>query len=264
MSDNQLPVALYPSLTGLDTCKNIQKYIEEQVKITCPLIGHPTKNSEVTDEYIILNYGSGYLKSKALSRPNVLNRPAYVRNAIDKTKTFELLNQHEVPSLEWTTSVLQAGLWLISGYKVCQRHQSKGYDGHGLELISSPTQLKTGAKLWTKFQPSCREWRVNVWKDLVLGGQKKVEATGKIILDQNIRTGSNGWGFQLTPDVTKSVKLAAVQAVKALGLDFGGVDILEDGNGLVYVLEVNTAPELTPHLVMKVAETLLWEAGYDV
>lgn len=36
----------------------------------------------------------------------------------------------------------------------------------------------------------------------------------------------------------------AIKAMDVVGLDFGGVDVMEDANGRVYVLEVNSAPSL--------------------
>jgi D-alanine-D-alanine ligase-like ATP-grasp enzyme len=46
----------------------------------------------------------------------------------------------------------------------------------------------------------------------------------------------------------------SVEAVAALGLDFGAVDIIEDKEGNFYVLEINTAPGLEGHTVTSYAK----------
>jgi glutathione synthase/RimK-type ligase-like ATP-grasp enzyme len=44
------------------------------------------------------------------------------------------------------------------------------------------------------------------------------------------------------PDIARHE--AAINACKALGLDFGAVDLIQDIKGNYYVLEINTAPGL--------------------
>lgn len=55
----------------------------------------------------------------------------------------------------------------------------------------------------------------------------------------------------------RAVRRAAKAAVKALGLDFGAVDVLVDKDGNPYVLEVNTAPGLGGSLPQLYAKCML-------
>ena len=57
-----------------------------------------------------------------------------------------------------------------------------------------------------------------------------------------------------------------IKAMNALGLDFGAVDVVVTEDGTPYVLEVNTAPELTnsEHSAAKYARYFDWIGDYEV
>ena len=76
--------------------------------------------------------------------------------------------------------------------------------------------------------------------------------------DRIIRSNKRGWKFKgvaptKVPDDIKKVSLAAV---KALGLDFGAVDLVLDLEGNPYILEVNSAPGLEGTAFEKWTEAL--------
>lgn len=59
-----------------------------------------------------------------------------------------------------------------------------------------------------------------------------------------VRSRRNGWHLEHKSEPPKGVRTAAKTAVKALGYDFGAVDLLVREGGEVVVLEVNSAPAL--------------------
>lgn len=62
----------------------------------------------------------------------------------------------------------------------------------------------------------------------------------------------------------KKARTAAKQAVEAVGLDFGAVDILVDAHNSVFVLEVNSAPGIGGSLPKLYAETFIeWHTRKD-
>lgn len=78
--------------------------------------------------------------------------------------------------------------------------------------------------------------------------QKRKESEAEQTADQKlIRNRSNGWVFtrnDIDP-LPQDALTQAVNAVAALGLDFGAVDlVIGRDDELAYVLEVNTAPGL--------------------
>lgn len=95
---------------------------------------------------------------------------------------------------------------------------------------------------YTPYYRSSGEFRTWVYRNRHLGSYRKVLARP----DQFKRFGrnyKNGFVFERVEndDVPQPVKDRAVAAVRALGLDFGAVDML-DCNGSFKVLEVNAAP----------------------
>lgn len=94
-----------------------------------------------------------------------------------------------------------------------------------------------------------REYRVHVINDAVVAVQRKVWPRGKKKLnagDLKARNYNDGFVFQkekLEDLPTKDILDQAKRVIKALGLDFGGVDVIwNQQENKAYVLEVNTAP----------------------
>ena len=62
--------------------------------------------------------------------------------------------------------------------------------------------------------------------------------------DQIIKSNTRGWKFSQVKTVKKEMIEAAVNAVKAIGLDFGAVDCCLTADGNPFIIEVNTGPGL--------------------
>lgn len=173
------------------------------------------------------------------------NQPEAIRNASDKRRSFRLFNDHNVPTLRWTTSQGAADIWGRGGSRVYGRTAS-GMAGEGI-VVYEPNTAVGVHELYTEGFATKREFRVHV-----VGGKAVHTMEKKKVRDYEgtpdplVRSHRRGWVFcirNLDP-IPTTVQQAAVRAVQALGLDFGGVDIGLDVRNNVVVFEVNTAPGL--------------------
>ena len=109
------------------------------------------------------------------------------------------------------------------------------------------------APLYTQAVNNNGEYRVHVFDGEVILYQKKSrrvdEETGEVITAEgeaaDVRNLASNWIYR-TGNLNKldRVEDLAVEAIQALGLDFGAVDIIMNNDGDVFVLEINTAPGL--------------------
>ena len=205
----------------------------------------------------VLNWGCSDLPIQ-VRRAEVFNKEHSVDWAINKIKAFSRMTEGGVRTVPWTTDIAVARTWMEEGARVIGRTRVKGKDGEGLRECVDDLSLD-GCRLYTKFIRAEREYRINVVRTyraefhewLHEGAcQRKVPLDGfRGQLNPDIKTSSNGYGFKfVTQNIPFDVIRTANAAIDALGLDFGGVDVLWDGTQS-HVLEVNTAPQFTPRVI---------------
>lgn len=212
----------------------------------------------------VINWGSGALPVRCrLAR--VVNKDTSVYQAINKRLCLRILERTGVPCVEHTRDRAVAALWSrTAGDLVYARVLAQGHDGAGLVLVS-PGDNIPNARLYTRGVPIDQEYRVTCVSNRdgsysVLAGQRKVKHDDAERTTNNlVRTSSNGWGFKLINHeryLPQSVGHAAVGACRSLDLDFCGIDVVLLPDGSARVLEVNTAPELTPTVLRRLAAHL--------
>lgn len=205
---------------------------------------------------LILNWGCSFypfIENARSYYPLFLNHPDFVREAANKVDALIKMEQQQVSIIPFTSDKELAIRWIEEGSYVYERHTLTGHGGSGIRVVHSVDNLTAGTsvQLYTKGIPIRREYRVHVFDGKVI---KHVQKRRRLDADPNtisnfIRNHTQGWvfvknGFDYLPEVEEQ----AIKAVKALGLDFGAVDVItEKHTGNVYVLEVNTACGFDPN-----------------
>lgn len=177
----------------------------------------------------------------------VYNKPKAVAVAVDKLLTYQALQKAGVLIPEFSTNIEDAHQWVIDGGVVLCRTLLQASEGRGIFVAQKQVDIQP-AKVYTRYVRKKREYRVHVFQDKVIGSKRKIKRADTPVTDTFIRSHANGYRFVIDAanPLPKSCHDAAIAAVKALGLDFGGVDIawVEKGDR-AYVLEINCAPGLT-------------------
>tara|TARA_B100001063_G_scaffold227047_2_gene237157 strand:- start:5765 stop:6559 length:795 start_codon:yes stop_codon:yes gene_type:complete len=212
----------------------------------------------------VINWGCSELPDE-VKLCNVLNKPDAVAKASNKLSFFNAVRQFNNTSYDeyinipmFTTSKDEAQHWLDRGYKVVERHKLTGHSGEGIKIKQDGDVLED-CPLYVMYVKKKSEWRIHVLSGEVVDIQRK--ARDRSVPDEQVnwlvRNHANGFIFARNEDVEvpSQVLEQAVTTVKALGLDFGAVDIIynERGNE-AFVLEVNTAPGLTGSTLTGYAE----------
>jgi ribosomal protein S6--L-glutamate ligase len=171
----------------------------------------------------------------ALSVTNrVINSPESIFTCASKVKTSALLLKSGIRSPEtlFTSSKKLAGEFIGRLGKVVYK-PVYGYDGNGIHLITSPQELGDGPFYLQEYIRNDRDFRIFVIEGEAVGGIVRQSDT----LAHNIHQG----GIGKPVDISGEMNEIAGAAADAVGVDYGGVDLLEDGDRYT-VLEVNGTP----------------------
>ena len=184
---------------------------------------------------VVINWGMG--NPDVIGNARQINKLENVQLASNKLLTFRKLNQLgvSIPACYHSKSYMHPQKLYMA------RTTLTGHSGKGI-VVGTVEELPE-APLYTEFIPKIAEYRAIVVNGKVVDFKKKKRRRdydgdyGEYIWNH-----SSGYIFARNDfTVPPSAGSVAIDAVKALGLDFGAVDIIEDETNKLYVLEVNTA-----------------------
>ncbi len=200
------------------------------------LLDPRSERQRTTNHHHTLNWGCGWTR-----RHVDANQPSAVCNAVNKLRAFDLFRDHDVPHPSHTRLRATAQKWLTQGHRVYARETMEGERGRGITVVESGGQLPDVGTFVKGFLTQ-REFRIHVAFGKVIEVNEKKRRNGTDP-DPLVRS-SRDWVFcvyNLAP-YPEQLGDVSVDAINALGLDFGGVDIGLSADGSICVFEVNTAP----------------------
>ena len=219
-----------------------------------------TKNSKFVGDRkkIVINWGDSTPNDEVL-QCRIINNPHHIKYAVNKRKFLTLMEEKGVPApriVKYSDEALEQ-----YGYLYC-RTLVEGKAGKGIVIIKDK---ETGNQYRDKLMVTpafpnvplqyTTELRVHAGPNTILSVAQKMRRKGHPKKDEDhlIRTHSKGWvfvknGMTVSDSDKDAAYVVAKAAIKAIGLDFGGVDVVVY-NGGAKVLEVNTAPGIEGSVV---------------
>lgn len=208
----------------------------------------------------VINWGSS---SVHFSHPNMLNKAEAVRTATNKLAALTKMKAAGISVPDFTTDRSVVEGWLRDGYRAVARHKLSGHSGQGIQVVRPGEGAVPYAPLYTRYTKKDKEYRIHVFRGKVIDICEKRQRKGGSATESLIRTHANGWIFcRDGVNCPDSVQQMAIKAVAALGLDFGGLDVITRDEK-AWVLEVNTAPGLEGTTLERYAKAIkeYWQGG---
>ena len=196
---------------------------------------------------VVVNWGCGFHTIDNPHNVKIFNPDHLLQLAINKLKFFKHLDKYPgVSKVPFFTSQQTAEEFMRrdgNKHAIYCRTQLAKRSGKGIVVAHKPSEL-VPCSLYTVQCPNTNEYRIQVFHDRIISElEKRPRGEGKI--NYEIRTDDNGWFYKKDVIVPPVVLDVASRTIKALGLDFGGVDIIYDkASHKAWALEVNTAPGL--------------------
>jgi hypothetical protein len=193
---------------------------------------------EVGPTDVLVNWGS--------SQPGGLNSMGRL-NAVDQ---LTCMREGGVEVPDFTTDRTLALHWVKEGHLVFGRskYHTQGRDivgpGRRAPLLYNREWLNR--EWWSKVVPNVEsEWRIHIcrrpngeYSSIARGLKVQVGEPWRVM---PVRSRNNGWHMAHDVKPPEQVREAARSAVRSLGYDFAGVDVLWTNDNRAVVLEANTA-----------------------
>jgi glutathione synthase/RimK-type ligase-like ATP-grasp enzyme len=185
---------------------------------------------QADDPPLILNWGSTQpMPADAVA----LNLPEAVRIASDQLESRERLRELAPHTVRNPNDI---GLLGTGRLVAKRRHGSRGSGKAIIEAGARAAEL-AGFDCYQEFVSSGREYRVSMLNDRVVSAYLKRPVDGAAT-----PTLRPDWTFERCQVLPRAVAVAAREAARRVGLDYAGIDIIENQQtGRVYCLEANAA-----------------------
>ncbi len=183
---------------------------------------------------LVLNWGSAEPMPADLV---ALNHPDAVRISSDQVESIRRLGD-----LAPRTVARPDDIGLLGSERVVAKRRH-GARGSGKAVIWSDAGWSERVRydLFQEFIPERREYRVSVLSGRVASAYLKRPPEGAS--PEDLRP---GWSFERAEALPRAVAATAREAARRIGLDYAGVDVIEDlRTGRVYCLEANAAPGMS-------------------
>ncbi len=195
---------------------------------------------------VVLNWG---VPKDTLTKVKYLNPIESVKLAANKLDTLNTLYANNISVPQFVTDFQS----LVPSCLYMARTTLYGHSGKGI-AIGELTELPRNSPLYTQYVDKKAEYRVIVVNSKAVDVKAKKKRDG-VEHDEYVWNHSNGYVFARNVGTFPcDLKQLGVDSVEALGLRYGAVDIIEDNEGKLYVLEVNTAFGLDGTTITLVAD----------
>ena len=247
---------ILPYKLGSLSAKSLSTKLTELIGKKVFRVDNQSRTYRVKPNRLYINWGSS--TPPRFNATPVLNSGAAVAIASNKLATFNRFAERGVSCPEFTTDPAVARQW-AGERAIFARTALNGHSGRG--IVECVGDSFVGAPLYTKYIPKQDEYRVHVFQGRVIDVQQKKKRRDipNEQVNYKVRSYQNGWVF-CRENVQKpgGLDALAIQAVAALGLDFGAVDIIYNAKrNQLYALEVNTAPGLSGQTTTNYANAVL-------
>jgi glutathione synthase/RimK-type ligase-like ATP-grasp enzyme len=192
---------------------------------------------------LVLNWGSTQTLPDGVI---ALNRPEAVRIASDQVESIRRLAE-----LAPRTVANPRDLGLLGSNRAIakRRHGTRG-SGKAVLALDGPVADRAGYDLFQEFIPERREYRISVLSGQIASAHLKRPPDTASASPEDLHP---AWTFERLQVVPKAVAVIAKEATRRVGLDYSGIDILEDlRTGRVYCLEANSAPGMSEDTLKRV------------
>jgi hypothetical protein len=168
-----------------------------------------------------------------------INSKEAVNNASNKLEMMKILSKTEgveIPEISFDSS----------NYKHLLDTDGLAYFRNANDQIRYRSSWVAGDKYCVKTLDKAHEYRVHIFKNSTVGIYEKIpeSANVKIFKNDNCTFRRIDMSLESSRKALNGVRPMAKIAVEALGLTFGGVDVVLSSNGSVRILEVNSSPAL--------------------
>ena len=188
-------------------------------------------------------------------------------NSTDKLSQYKWFQQQGLSALEFTTDPEEASNWTDGGKVVFGRKYLNSSCGKGIVVFDTgeqdPDPLDISCPVYTLYKKKKREFRVHVFKGVVVSvTEKKRKAGWTDVRDTKIRNLANGYVFcQEVTNEPEGLRELALKASAVVQSDFKGVDIgYNEKNDDLFIIEVNSAPGICGSNIGKYVQGILSNA----